>query len=367
MDLTNARLGQGDVAGTMEAAQDRGNRGQGVLQPQLYSIMPQNSGKDYKARPVEVAQPLMAAGPGTGAQGGDVIVVPTPAPSVLAFSAQDHGNDIGNDISPTVRKGGEGGGVQPAVCIPIDMRQASRGEKMTNNRPEGSSGGAPGTGVGSAGDPAPTILSSSHVPAVFDMRGNGDGDNVPTLTGHHAGAISDFSPMVFEPRYVRNGRGAPGDVVPPLKAQSGETGKGDGAPVVLDAQAFMENQRGELRVSEVTDALKGSGGKPSQGFQAAVVEDAVRRLTPRECERLQGFPDDYTLIPGGNRTDDEDYAETVEYLLATGWPTDEAMALADTPDGPRYKALGNSMCVDVMFWIGSRIQQVHELLYGKAA
>jgi DNA (cytosine-5)-methyltransferase 1 len=55
---------------------------------------------------------------------------------------------------------------------------------------------------------------------------------------------------------------------------------------------------------------------------------AVRRLTPRECERLQGFPDDYTLVP--NR----------------GKPA---------ADGPRYKALGNSMAVPVMRWIGQRI------------
>ena len=58
---------------------------------------------------------------------------------------------------------------------------------------------------------------------------------------------------------------------------------------------------------------------------------AVRRLTPKECERLQGFPDDYTdMKPKGK----------------------------DTPDGPRYKALGNSMAVPVMRWIGKRIQMV---------
>lgn len=64
---------------------------------------------------------------------------------------------------------------------------------------------------------------------------------------------------------------------------------------------------------------------------------AVRRLTPRECERLQGFPDDYTLIPYRNK------------------PADQC------PDGPRYKALGNSMAVPVMAWIGQRIQIVEEL------
>jgi DNA (cytosine-5)-methyltransferase 1 len=58
---------------------------------------------------------------------------------------------------------------------------------------------------------------------------------------------------------------------------------------------------------------------------------AVRRLTPVECERLQGFPDNYTDIqPKGKAT----------------------------PDGPRYKALGNSMAVPVMHWIGERIAQV---------
>jgi DNA (cytosine-5)-methyltransferase 1 len=57
----------------------------------------------------------------------------------------------------------------------------------------------------------------------------------------------------------------------------------------------------------------------------------VRRLTPRECERLQGFPDDWTLIP---------------------WRKRDA---SDCPDGPRYKALGNSMAVNCMAWIGERI------------
>jgi len=61
----------------------------------------------------------------------------------------------------------------------------------------------------------------------------------------------------------------------------------------------------------------------------------VRRLTPVECERLQGFPDGYTNIP---------------------W-----RKAAESPDGPRYKALGNSMAVPVMAWIGKRIKQVSEL------
>jgi len=72
------------------------------------------------------------------------------------------------------------------------------------------------------------------------------------------------------------------------------------------------------------------GGQP----QCVATAMAVRRLTPRECERLQGFPDDYTLV---------------EYRKKPA------------ADGPRYRALGNSMAVPVMRWIGERIQQVDRL------
>lgn len=64
----------------------------------------------------------------------------------------------------------------------------------------------------------------------------------------------------------------------------------------------------------------------------------VRRLTPKECERLQGFPDDWTKVP------------------FRGKPADEC------PDTPRYKACGNSMAVPVMRWIGERIQMVDSMI-----
>lgn len=82
----------------------------------------------------------------------------------------------------------------------------------------------------------------------------------------------------------------------------------------------------------------------------------VRRLTPRECERLQGFPDDHTLIPYGRSIRpekmDRDYAK---YLMRGGKLTfEECCRLA--ADGPRYKAIGNSMAVPVMRWIGKRMK-----------
>ncbi len=76
-----------------------------------------------------------------------------------------------------------------------------------------------------------------------------------------------------------------------------------------------------------------SNGTPVEGVAIQAMQ--VRRLTPVECERLQGFPDGYTNIPWRKAT--------------------------ESPDGPRYKALGNSMAVPVMAWIGKRIKQVSEL------
>jgi len=75
-------------------------------------------------------------------------------------------------------------------------------------------------------------------------------------------------------------------------------------------------------------ALRASQGGSDKAH--VLLSMGVRRLTPRECERLQGFPDNYTAIPGA-------------------------------ADGPRYKALGNSMAVNVMRWIGTRIAMVDEI------
>ncbi|WP_343530298.1 DNA cytosine methyltransferase [Yokenella regensburgei] len=84
----------------------------------------------------------------------------------------------------------------------------------------------------------------------------------------------------------------------------------------------------------------------------------VRRLTPRECERLQGFPDDHTLIPYGRTIRPEKLeADYAKYLMRGGKLSFEDCAGA-AADGHRYRAIGNSMAVPVMHWIGCRIAEV---------
>jgi DNA (cytosine-5)-methyltransferase 1 len=165
---------------------------------------------------------------------------------------------IAQDVANTLQRH-HGNPQLDQTLIPIDMRQASRGATMTNNRAEGSSGGAPGTGIGEAGDPAPTI-STSHTPAV---------------------AYSFGAQMS----------------VPQVDADLNQT---------LQAKNPMA---------------------VSTGAQ-------VRRLTPEECEALQGFPRGYTAIPHRGKP---------------------------AADGPRYKALGNSWAVPVVRWIGERIEQVESI------
>lgn len=125
-------------------------------------------------------------------------------------------------------------------------------------------------------------------------------------------------------------------------AQTGSNGWGintDGVAYTLDsaqqAVAFAQNQRNEVRTMDVAGALAAEPGAKQQTYMQQGM--AVRRLTPVECERLMGFPDSYTSIP---------------------WRKKPA---EDCPDGPRYKALGNSWAVPCVAWIGRRIAAALQL------
>jgi DNA (cytosine-5)-methyltransferase 1 len=135
----------------------------------------------------------------------------------------------------------------------------------------------------------------------------------------------------------------------PTIQRGGAGGRHDGVMVPPSAVAYdstvtapLNTQLG-LRGPDVSNSLRdgvgiGNVGDPAFTLQAShghgvITPSQVRRLTPIECERLQGFPDNYTDI----RLNDK-----------------------QTPDGPRYKAMGNSMAVPVMNWIGKRIQMVED-------
>lgn len=150
-----------------------------------------------------------------------------------------------------------------------------------------------------------------------------------------------------------------GDITHTLKAEgfdASEDGTGRGQPIVADVAPTLRS--GNFR----------NHSNPATEADSLVVASAVRRLTPRECERLQGFPDDYTLIPWAAhqkamraaeaslpRTATQD--EVLRARIAALYACDVSKEAADEcPDGPRYKAIGNSKAVPVVRWIGRRLK-----------
>ena len=208
---------------------------------------------------------------------------------------ENHPNDSRvtgpHEVAPScVSRFGTGGGNVPLVqAFPID----------TQNMTEGHASG--GKGFGEQGDPSFTI------------------------TKGHSHAVA------FQESELRlNGKITEQAVCPTLKAG---TKSGDTEPKVIAFEPGISKREGKDArfVEEMSPTLR----KEMGDNQVAVASRmAVRRLTPRECERLQGFPDDHTLIPW------------------RGKPAEQC------PDGPRYKALGNSMAVPCMAWIGKRIAKV---------
>ncbi len=158
---------------------------------------------------------------------------------------------------------------------------------------------------------------------------SGPRDVAATLAAHGGGNRQDFEVENFVTTQYGNIAGA-------------LTARHDSSPCADRGQnvvAFAQNTRDEVRLingdGQIAGNLAAETGARQQTYLAGNV--TVRRLTPMEAERLQGFPDNFTQIPWRNKSADK------------------------CPDGPRYKALGNSMAVPVMSWIGQRINQVNAL------
>lgn len=140
-------------------------------------------------------------------------------------------------------------------------------------------------------------------PVVYDARGNGDGRTCPTITGDHENRITDYT------------------------------------AIAIERKTFNEQSFSSYKESGKCSTLKAKAGNIGNGSECLIAEKAirwiVRRLTPVECERLQGFPDNYTNI--GDWTDSK--GKKHKYA-----------------DSPRYKALGNSIALPQWFWLVQRMR-----------
>jgi len=237
-------------------------------------------------------------------------------------------------------------GGRPSLCPPMTMAHGQGGAEIAENR-------------------APTLTCNHEAPILF-LGGRFD-EVAHTLRGEGFDASEDGTgrgtPLIPVPfRKVRRAANAE-DAETWEQAEAANTlncfDVGDVRATTIAAQPAAFNvypargQGGDLEASPASVSPSLHASRNERGTRVAHAM-RVRRLTPRECERLQGFPDDYTRIPvrfykakpRGKHFDT--YPDLYDRLPDGRW----ARYLAD---GPRYKALGNSMAVPVMRWIGSRI------------
>lgn len=235
----------------------------------------------------------------------------------VAFSSKDYGADADSEVSPTLRAGGHdeshaNAGVPPAIAV-FDPNQVT--SKTNRSSPQ------PGL--------CHTLPGTPNAPVAFDWYAS-ESQSLPIDEG----------------------------LSPPLKT----TMQPAVAWSIMPQNSGKDYKAREVEVSQPIMAGGPVGG--NQGSDYIQNSWAVRRLTPRECERLQGFPDDYTQIPNWDGWREVGSDEDIEELRAAGLtvkPGKNGFRVND-PDGVRYKALGNSMACNVMRWIGWRIDHFEKLV-----
>lgn len=249
---------------------------------------------------------------------------------------------------------GDGSGAHRAAEVLALCEGCFRDTQARRKKGKGAARGASeAAGVGGGQrDPLPLGTIPIQDGRDIDKSQNGLGVGGEADPAYTVDGTGSQSVMVFETRYARNGRGAPDAIVPPLKAQNGRTGKGDGAPVLAFVPAVAEplgSVTGGFRSTDigtnggyvpiyVANAVssrdhKGNGnigwdGK-IQGLE--MTAGGLRRLMPVECERIMGWPDDWT------RWDHKGQ---------------------EIPDTHRYRLIGNGVVATVAEWIGRRLTAV---------
>ncbi|EDW8028224.1 Dam family site-specific DNA-(adenine-N6)-methyltransferase [Salmonella enterica] len=183
-----------------------------------------------------------------------------------------------------------------------------------------------------------TLLSESNDSMAEDLEtyaihGTQDPDTSHELA-HTLGRNHGQGNACIAFSYKDNSADATTDLSPTIRAGNHDTSHANSGQPPAIAYAFKAGQgakAGGIGYAEEQPPTLTSASSGTNLTPAVIHGVNVRRLTPVECERLQGFHDNHTLIP---------------------WRGKDA---ADCPDGPRYKAIGNSMAVPVMRWIGERI------------
>lgn len=193
-----------------------------------------------------------------------------------------------------------------------------------------------------------------HQPIVLDARSNGDGKIVPTITGDHENRITDYTAIAIERKTFNEqsfSHYKESDKCSTLKAKAGNIGNGSECLIAekhdsskadgVQTKPFCAGFSYKIgaKAMGIGYEIEKAGTLSAERHDSAVLEKTirwiVRRLTPVECERLQGYPDGYTDIG--------------DWIDSKGKKHKYA-------DSPRYKALGNSIALPQWFWLVQKMR-----------
>lgn len=264
-------------------------------------------------REVEIAKTLDTSPPDpVKNQGGIAIIEPT-------FCIQ------GNTIDRADTAGANGTGVKedvcytlntidrPAVAFALDCRNMAVNEELSATLQAKGNGGQ-----------SLNYINPVAEPLIYDARGNGDGMTSPTMTGDHNSRVTDYTAITLQGDTVAGALLAR-DYKGPGRADS--LGRVIAQPVGADL--YNGTLTGDKAVT-LTTATGQGGANTGPSVIEKIIRWIVRRLTPTECERLQGYPDGWTDLG--------------EWVDSKG----KAHKAADTP---RYKALGNSIALPQWYYV----------------
>ena len=228
--------------------------------------------------------------------------------------------------------GGPGGGAYPTIARALTARYdgspcLDRGPNIVCAGFRHKVGAKAGN-IGFEAERTPTLLAG-QIDAVYDARGNGDGKTVCTLTGDHESRVTDYSAIVMR------------------KTKFGEYREGIGTLTSGKGHEYTENIvvsgvdcRNGTENKELSATLQSGGhGTSVNAINPIRIEKSVRRLTPLEYERLQGYPDGWTDI---------------------GPWVDSKGRRRECTDAARYKALGNSIALPPWAWVLKRLCSCYE-------
>ena len=264
-------------------------------------------------REVEIAKTLDTSPPDPAKnQGGIAIVEPT-------FCIQ------GNTIDRADTAGANGTGVKedvcytlntidrPAVAFALDCRNMTANEELSATLQAKDNGGQ-----------SLNYINPVAEPLIYDARGNGDGITSPTMTGDHNSRVTDYTAITLQ-----------GDTVAgaPLARDYKGPGRADSLGRVIAQPVGADLYNGTLtgdKAVTLTTATGQGGANTGPSVIEKIIRWIVRRLTPTECERLQGYPDGWTDLGS--------------------WIDSKGKTHKDA-DTPRYKALGNSIALPQWYYV----------------